>query len=98
MPEVMKMSELKLLLSYSSARIPHMCSRSQLKMTLNVIYKAGNAKLIIFPFMHPGEAVYLWRARVRKGFSPRTADTSDPLFLAGEVRHMGPPHITHLGP
>lgn len=64
------------------------------KVALNVIYKAGNAKLIIFPYMQPGEAGYLWRAWVKK----RRADTSDPLFLAGEVRHMGPPHITHLGP
>lgn len=65
-------------------------------VALNVIYKAGNAKLIIFPYTQPGEAGYLWRAWVKK--KSRTADTSDPLFLAGEVRHMGPPHITHLGP
>lgn len=43
----MRMCKLKLLISHSKAGIPRMHSRSQLKMTLHVIWEASCAKAII---------------------------------------------------
>lgn len=62
-------------------------------VALNVIYKAGNAKLIIFPYTQPGEAGYLWRAWVKKK-NPEQLTQVIRYFLLGRSGTWGL-HTSH---